>query len=279
MSFNNFKAKIWSKDIQRELERVCVFAADTNQKYSGEIKGLGDTVRIQGVGKPTITVYNNRQKVLLSTPEEVEDSSVSLVVDNVATFNYGVDDIDKAQGANGVLAILNTEASEECANKIDQSIANLSLAPQARLLNGGTAVTITELNVLETIDAALQDLYENDVNPSGLITVTVSPKFYTLFRRAYTKLDTDNSAILKNGQVAKYANAIIRMSNNVAKDSSNNELIQVKTQRALALAKSEAHTEAYRPESMFEDAVKGFILYGTKIVRPKEMINIVATYA
>ena len=40
MSVNNFKAKIWSKDIQRELERVAVYANDTNQKYSGEIKGV-----------------------------------------------------------------------------------------------------------------------------------------------------------------------------------------------------------------------------------------------
>ena len=49
MAFENFKAKIWSKAIDRELERAFVFADGTNQSYSGEIKGLGDTVRILGM--------------------------------------------------------------------------------------------------------------------------------------------------------------------------------------------------------------------------------------
>lgn len=274
MSYANFKAKIWAKEINRELERVCVFAADTNQSYSGQIKGVGDTVRIQGVGKPKITMFDNETRIELADAERVEDTSVSLVADKVATFNYGVDDIDKAQGAGGILSVLNTEASEECANVIDKAIADLSLEKQAVKL---PAKKIDATNVLETIDEALEKLYENDVNPSSTITLTFSPKFFTRFKQAYIKADTDNSEMLKNGRVARYGNAICRLSNNVAK-SGNNEYIQVKTQRAIALAKSDAHTEPYRVEKGFTDAVKGFVIFGVKIVRPKEMINIVANY-
>ena len=85
-------------------------------------------------------------------------------------------------------------------------------------------------------------------------------------------LDTDNSAMLENGRVGKYGNVIVRMSNNVYKDQSNRSLFQLKTDRAIAYAKPMTHTEPYRPEKKFSDAVKGFILFGTKIVRPKEMI-------
>ena len=84
-------------------------------------------------------------------------------------------------------------------------------------------------------------------------------------------IDTDNSKILKNGKVAMYGNITIKMSNNVAKDG-NTSLIQVKTKRAIAYAKPLTHTEPYRPENGFADAVKGFILFGAKIVRPKEMV-------
>ena len=46
----------------------------------------------------------------------------------------------------------------------------------------------------------------------------------------------------------------------------------VRTQRAIAYACPKIHVEPYRPEKDFKDAVKGFALYGAKIVRPKEMI-------
>lgn len=277
MSFNNFKATVWSKDIQRENERLCVFAADTNQKFTGEITGRGDSVRVLGVGKPNVKVYTEEDgDIKLDGAEKVQDTSVTLKASNVATFNYAVDDIDKAQGANGVLSVLNKESTEVCTNEIDKVIANISLEKQTQK---SRLITLTADNVLATLDDALQKLYEADVNPATTITATVSPAFYTLFRRAYVKLDTHNSAELKNGMVSMYNNCIIRMSNNVAKDASGNELIQVKTQKAIALAKSKPHVEPYRPEGGFQDAVKGFIIFGTKLVRPKELYNLMVKYA
>lgn len=280
MAYNNFKAKIWANEIMTDLTRNLVFGADCVTKYSGSITNKGDTVRIPGVAKPTITSFAANQKVTLSSPEEVADTSVSVVADHVETFNFGVDDIDQAQGADGLVRVLTTEASEEMANKIDAFLGGLSANKQAvKLYSAGTTPwTISTSNVLTVIDTALEKLYENDVNPSTTITITVSPKFFTIFRQAYIKLDTDNSAMLKNGKVAQYGNAIIRMSNNVYKDSNSYDFIQVKTQRALALVKSTPHVEPYRVESQFTDAVKGFVIYGGQIIRPKEMVNIVATY-
>ena len=46
----------------------------------------------------------------------------------------------------------------------------------------------------------------------------------------------------------------------------------VRTERAVAFANPLTHTEPYRPEKRFSDAVKGYVLYGTKIVRPKELM-------
>ena len=47
--------------------------------------------------------------------------------------------------------------------------------------------------------------------------------------------------------------------------------IMARTKRAIAFVKPLTHTEAYRPEKKFVDAVKGFILYDASIVRPKEL--------
>lgn len=278
MAFDNFKAKIWSKAIDRELERAFVFADGTNQQYSGEIKGLGDTVRILGIGKPTVTEHDLiNGDITLSAPEKVSDTSVSLVIDKAAYFNYGVGDIDKAQGAGNVMAALNEEASQEVANKIDQHIANMVHPDSASYIEAVkyTKTQITNANVMSTFDAVQAMLYANDVSPATEVEIILPPWLYMVFRQAYQNKDTDNSEYLTNGKVAKYGNMTIKMSNNVAvKNDGTRDVyyVQVRTKRAIAFAASEAHTEAYRPESSFADAVKGFKLYGSKIVRNKELI-------
>ena len=277
MSYQNFKAKIWSKAIDRELERAFVFADGTNQQYSGEIKGLGDTVRILGVGKPTVTEHDLQNgDITLSAPEKVSDTSVSLVVDKAAYFNYAVGDIDKAQGAGKVMSVLNEEASEEVANTIDKHIAGIVHPDSGTVgLQMFTKTNITNANVMATLDACQALLYSNDVSPATEVEMILPPWLYMLFRQAYQNKDTDNSEYLTNGKVARYGNMTIKMSNNVAiKNDGTRDVyyVQIRTKRAIALAMSEAHTEPYRPESKFEDAVKGFKLYGTKLVRPKELV-------
>ena len=70
------------------------------------------------------------------------------------------------------------------------------------------------------------------------------------------------------------------MSNNVKKtDDGATDNIMIRTQRAIAFAKPLTHTEPYRPEKKFADAVKGFILFDAKVVRPKEIYNINVKYA
>lgn len=277
MSYQNFKAKIWAKAIDTELKRAFVFADGTNQSYSGQIKGLGDTVRILGVGKPTVTEHDLIQgDITLSAPEKISDTSVSLVVDKAAYFNYGVGDIDKAQGAGNVLSVLNTEASEEVANAIDKHISNLVNPDSGTVgLQMFTKTQITNANVMATLDACQAMLYANDVSPATEVEMILPPWLYMAFRQAYQNKDTDNSEYLTNGKVARYGNMTVKMSNNVTiKNDGTRDVyyVQIRTKRAIAVAMSEAHTEPYRPESKFEDAVKGFKLYGAKIVRPKELV-------
>ena len=107
MAYDNFKEKVWAKGIQKELERLHIFADGVNKEYTGVIKNLGDTVRIKNIGKPTVTtdVFDASSRgITLSSPEVVPDSTVSLVIDHRSTFNFKVDDIDEAQGASGLSA-------------------------------------------------------------------------------------------------------------------------------------------------------------------------------
>lgn len=286
MSFANFIPTVWSEAIQRELERKRVYVEDCNRSFEGEIKTKGDTVRILGVGKPTIkSILRKNANNEIDGPEEVEDTSVSLTVDQIRYFNYMVGDIDKAQAVGGVMEALNKESAEGLANEEDTYVSGLIVRPEVKKLHTAPLKVVTgtagegEVNVLYVIDNALECLYEQDVNPNSTIVLTVSPRFYTRFKQAYVDKDTDNSEIMKNGRVARYGNAIIKMSNNVTRSADGGvDNLMIRTQRAIAFANAIAHIEPYRPEKRFADAVKGYELFGAKIVRPKELLNVNVTY-
>ena len=280
MAYANFIPSVWNEGINRELERLCVFVEDCNRQYEGSVKKKGESVTILGVGKPTIkSLAKANRNNDIDAPEEIEDTSVIMYINQIRYFNYMVGDIDKAQAVNGVMDALEQETSEGLADEVDKYVASFAVDSSVAKLNA-SPTTVTKDNILSTLDLAIQKLYENDVKATTKIVVTISPRFYTLFKQAYIDKDTDNSEMLKNGRVAKYGNVVVKMSNNVHKtDSGAPDNIMIRTQRAIAFAKPLTHTEPYRPEKKFADAVKGFILFDAKVVRPKEVININVKYA
>ena len=271
MAYKNFIPEVWAEAINRELERLHVFASNCNRQYEGEVKKMGDSVRILGVGRPTITEVKRDSFTTLTAPETVEDTSQIMYIDNMAYFNYKVDDIDKRQAVGGLMEALSAETSEGLADVQDRAIANLA-ADNLAIKDASTAYQLTANNILEKLLIAHQMLMEKDVPMSTKVTVTLAPWAATLYKQAMAAIDTDNSALLKNGLIGQFDGMDIKVSNNCYKNVSNEYGFMVRTDRAIAFARPMIHTEPYRPELDFSDAVKGFILYGTKIVRPKEMI-------
>ena len=285
MSYKNFIPTVWNAAINRELEKELVYAEDCNTEYEGELNEVGDTVKIVGVGKPTIKhLTRETASKDIDGPEEVEDTSVSLTVNQIAYYNYLVGDLDKKQAKGNLMDALNKESTEGLADDIDQYIANLAKKKEAVKMAATKVVakettTSGETYVLDLLDKALEQLYTNNVKRKTKIVVTCPPRFMTILNKAYKFLDTNNSKLMKNGFVGMYNNLTVKMSNNCAKsDDGNTDFIQVKTQRAIGFVKNLAHTEAYRPEKKFADAVKGCVVYDAKIVRPKEMVVMQVTY-
>ena len=288
MSYQNFIPNVWNAGINRELERLCVFVEDCNTNYEGSVKKQGESVTILGVGKPQIHRISkaDRNNDIIG-PEEIEDTSEIMYINQIAYFNYLVGDVDKAQATAGVMEALEQETSEALANEVDSYIAGFAVDDSVpKLYNAGAVKIVAKeseavdgaVYVLDALDEAIQKLQENDVKDSTKVVVTVSPRFYRLFKKAYRTEDTNNSGILKNGKVCEYGNVTVKLSNNVNYDSGTDN-IMIRTQRAIAFAKPLTHTEPYRPERKFADAVKGFILFDAKVVRPKEIVNINVKYS
>ena len=281
MGYQKFKANVWAKNIETELERSLVFVKDCNRAYEGVVKKLGDSVTIKGAGKVTMHTGSDGQSPNFSStvaPEDVEGTNTIMSIKHYTAFNFKVDDIDAAQGADGAIAIYTRQASHNTANEMDTLVASLAADPLA-VYDNASAVKITANNVLETIDAGLQKLWENDVKPNDYVSLTVSPRFYMILKQKYQALDTDNSEMLKRGAVAMYGNVDIKLSNNVyTTNSGAQDKIMLRTKNAIAFANPLTKVEPYRPDAYMSDAVRGISLYDAKLIRPEQMIVLNCKY-
>lgn len=278
MSYNNFKPTVWANETMTQLERKCVFADITNREYEGQVSELGDSVRILGVARPTIS-QADATNFTLADPEEVPTSATTLNINQIRTFNYMVGDIDQQQAKGNLKSVLAGETTNALAEEIDSYIAGMALTKEAKLMNSA-ALKITAENVLTELDKAWQALVENNVPTSEAINVVMSPRFWVLLKQKIIELDTDNSKIIKTGQMAKYSNMNLIMSNAVATSEKGAvDNIMVMSEKAIAYVNPLTKTEAYRPEKKMADAIKGFTLFDAKIVRPKELIVMNVKYA
>ena len=285
MAFEHFIPTIWSEGINRELAPRCVFVEDCNRQYEGEAKEKGDTVRILGVGKPTIREMARRNASgNIEDPEELEDSSVSLVMDQIRYYNYMVGDIDAYQAKGNIMEALNAETSEGLACSMDKYIAKFAVDTSIKKMHATAQKVVKsdapgegERYVLDILDDAIQIMQERNIMSD--LVLTASPRFIKLLRQAYIIRDTDNSLMLKNGKVGTYGNVTLKISNNVERTEDGTvDNIMLRTKRAIAFAHPFTKVKAYEPEKKFADAIKGFILFGGKIVRPNEILNINVRY-
>ena len=285
MAYKQFKHTVWSENIQRQLEGHLVLKQDCDFTFDGDAK-RGEKVRILGVGRPDIKDYKGDE---IGCPEQVEGWDMELVIDQAKYFNFLIDDIDRAQSVNGLMDSLVKESAVALAEKADKYIAGVirdastKADSDVETVSAGTGAA-TRVSTPEVakklVDQAFEKLWENGVPTNAAVTITITPWFYNLFKDRLTELASNNSELIAQGAIGMYNNALVRLSNNLANSGTNgdggDDFMVVRTNNAIAYVGQVNNTEAYRPEGLFADAVKGLYTYGAKVVRPKEMVVIKA---
>jgi hypothetical protein len=269
MAYENFKATIWSKYIQHELAKTTVLQEDCNTRFQGEV-GLGKTVKIVGVGRPTVGTYVPGTNI--HEAQTPPDNSVLLHIDQYKYTHFLVDDIDQAQSIDGLMQAYMQESTAALAEARDSYIA--SLAAGAENKSESLAITTAE-EARKAVDDALVFLWGNGVKINDEVVITVTPKFYSLLKQSLTAELSNNVDLIKKGILGYYSGAAVKMSNNLYNDGVDDYLL-VRTKNAIAFASGIEKTEAYTPEYQFADAIKMLDCYGAKIIRQKELYVICA---
>lgn len=267
MAFNNFIPSVWSTKIEQGRDALLVASKLCNRQYEGEIKQVGDKVKINGVSRPTITDYNDATG--LGEMERPKEQSTLLEITEQKAFHFYVGDIDKRQAAGDIMEAEKREAAAGLAEVMDTFIYD-------HYKEAGITKTVTSLtsaNVMSTISSVLAGLWKNKVPRNEKISLEATPEFIEKLLLANVLLNTSNNGIITSGIVGtlKVFNVDVYMSTNIHSDSTNGDCIFVRTQKAIAMADSLKEVKAYEPANYFGEAVKGLQVYGAKVVRPSEL--------
>ena len=280
MSLQNFRPEIWSANLLVALRKTLVYGAFINRDYEGEISEAGDTVRITSVGRPTISTYVPNSTVI--TPEQVNDSQRTLVVDQSKFYSFFVDDIDARQAKGNVIPQSMNEAAFGLADTIDQYIASFYTGIQTANQLGSITVNsaTTPTDVYDKVLVPLRTKLVKANVPSAGRSIAVTPEMYGCLLRDARFIRANESGTtegLRNGLVGRAAGFDIVETNNAPNTTGSEFAVLAGVNSSITFAEQVNKIEAYRPQSSFSDAVKGLVLYGAKLVRPDSLASALVT--
>ena len=271
MSITHFVPTIWSETLYQELQKNFVAVNHCNRDFEGEIKKKGSVVNICGLGDIALKTYTKNSDI--TSPETLSDSATQLVIDQAKFFNFQIDDINRAQCSPKLMEAAMQRAAEVIANDADRHIFSLYKSAGKTITNAKDG----EETLFDTILAAREYLYENNVGDGTELFLEVSPKVAARILKEKIAIPSTSEETIASGYLGSIFGCKIYVCNNVTVNTSGENPVHncyLRTKRAITFADQISEVEAYRPEKRFADAVKGLHLYGAKVVYPKEFVCI-----
>ncbi len=109
----------YSMKTQLAFRKKSVVMGITNSDYIGEIKNYGDSVRIMKEPEVQVSSYVRGQQV---TPQDLEDSDFSLVIDRANKFAFKLDDIEVHQSHVNFMDLASDRASYRLMEAYDSEV-------------------------------------------------------------------------------------------------------------------------------------------------------------
>jgi len=281
MSVDNFKPQIWTAKLLENLEHDHVYAKLGNRDYEGEIKNLGDSVRINSLGDITITAYTPNSTSI--SWQELQDASQVLVIDKAYYFAFYIEDVDKTQTNVDLMNRATKRASWGMVETAEDLISAYLYANTATA-NILTAVTVGtgagDDDAYETLVDLEVVLDEADV-PGENRWCVVPPWYHGLLKKdpRFVSFGTpENKRTLRGEPIGEVSNFTLYKSNNVP-TSGTASYIQAGYPEAWSYAEQILDTEAMRIQTAFRDGIRGLHVYGYKVTRPQGLAYVLATAA
>ena len=260
------KELIYSKKIEIARKGNAVAAQNSYLGYTEELKNKGDTIKVVTLGQVDLMDYNGGNISF----DNIDDAAVNV---RLTEQKYFAKKIDKADGIKTDVdyetALLN-EAGRSIANDTDKFIYK-------SIYNG---LKKSQSNIIEATDATSKNIFDYILRAQTLLNIAdaptdkrvleVSPLMYEKIQKMLITTDTNNSELLRKGFCGKLLDFDVYMTNNIFNDGEYDYCI-ARTSTAYAFALTLKEIERVKPSHLFADAMKGLVVYGGEIIRPKEI--------
>lgn len=271
MNTNNvtrgFIPELFDASVLRTLEDNLVMKKICTATIKAPIKAAGDTVYFNDLGDPTITDYTGT-----ITHEDLVDSQVAMLIDKTKTFAFKVQDVDS------LMTNLDTKGSQtqRAAYNLKDNVERDFLQNVGTKANAGDAVTatITSANVLSNISLLAQRLYDNNVTEDNMWMV-LPPWMQIKLKLAGISFSINEGINGKGGmQWSKDLGFDVYITNTVYNSGTAATPVSTVlggTYQAIGYADHVLKTRSMDLESSRAVGVDGGVVYGYKLIKPKEL--------
>ena len=278
-----FVPEIWSGKLIEKFYAATVLAAISNTDYEGEIKNMGDKVKIRT--KPTITIrdYQLDQQLTVDRPS---GSTVELTIDYAKYFNLVLDDIMERQSDMNLLSMWADDASEQMKIVIDSAVlagvpagvdaANKGATAGKISLNinlgaTGAPVIPTKADIIDHIVDMGQVLDEQNIPETGRWLV-IPPWVGSMIKKSDLRdasISGDGISLARNGRLGMidrftlYSSNLLPVITDTTHKCTN---ILAGHDAGLTFASQISQMETLRSESTFGTLLRGLQVYGWKVI-------------
>ena len=234
---------------------------------------MGDAVYFNGLADPTIFKYTGAT----INYEGLQDSRLTLLVDQADAFAFKVGDIEALQAELDTKGSQTQRAAYKLAQECDSYIMGLYPGAGKTVAND----TITSANVLSWLGAFKQKLAESDVDVSDM-WVTLPPWLQLKMELAGIVFSINEGIKGKGGmQWASVLGFDVYITNQVV--TTGTEAVPISqimagSGMAIAFADQINETETLRSIDTFDDLVRGLHNYGAKVIKDQELVHGQATF-
>jgi hypothetical protein len=282
-----FIPTLWSAKLLEKFYAATVLAAIANTDYAGEIRNLGDTVKIRQ--KPTITIndYEAEQALVVQRPSS---NVIDLLINKGKYWNTVLDDVMEVQADLNLLSMWSDDASEQLKIKIDTDVLLGILGTAATANKGATAgaisgnvnlgattapILLDPTNVIDLMVDLGQVLDEQNIPEAGR-WVVLPAWAGSMIKKSELKdasLSGDGSSILRNGRLGMIDRFTVYLSNLLPKGvvtgppalASGEYAVYAGHSHGLTFASQLTKMETLRSEQTFGTLMRGLQVYGYKV--------------
>lgn len=276
MNTNNvargFIPELWDASVYRTLEDNLVLKKICKAPIKAPIKQYGDTVYFTGLADPTITAYTGTLNA-----EALNDDQIAMLIDKTQTFCFKVEDVDKLM-AN---VDLQGSQTERAAYALKDAVEKDAFRYIPDFANAGTAqtATVTSANAISSIAEMASALYANNVKENNMFLV-IPPWMMIKLKLAGIKFSINEGT---NGKGGMFWSKDLGFDTYVTNTVYNSAATPVSvcfagSYQAIGYADLQLATRTLPLTGSRATQVDGGLVYGYKVIKPRELIKATFTY-